>query len=370
MMPQSRLKISLIALVVLFLPVLVLAAGKFDQKLVNKFKGRILLQVQGHGEAWYLNPVDGKRYYLKDGAAAYELMRKFGQGISDGDLEKIPVGILDILVTEEKSKIETKQTEAQQQNSPTTPTKQQESQAQQTQSIISKEDPQVTFYTVTRVIDGDTIDVSLNGTIQRIRTIGMDTPEVVDPRKPVQCFGKESSSKASELLLNKKVRLESDPTQGDKDIYARLLRYVYREDGLFFNKAMIEEGYAHEYTYAIPYKFQSDFKAVQQTAKEKQLGLWSPTACITTIVPEPSQSASSTNTTPVATQPESQSESLKAVQKSDGHTWYTSSHHTARFYYCDTDLQWQGLSKNNLQTFLSEAGLLQKYQRTLHESCK
>lgn len=82
-------------LAVLIIPTLVIAATKIDLKLVNRFKGQILLQVQQHGEAWYLNPDDGKRYYMKDGATAYEMMRKFGKGMADVDLEKIPVGNLE-----------------------------------------------------------------------------------------------------------------------------------------------------------------------------------------------------------------------------------------------------------------------------------
>lgn len=80
---------------VLLLPLLVSAASKIDTNLVNRLKGRILLQTQQHGEAWFIHPVDGKRYYLKDGATAYEMLRKFGLGITDGDLEKIPIGSLE-----------------------------------------------------------------------------------------------------------------------------------------------------------------------------------------------------------------------------------------------------------------------------------
>ncbi len=61
--------------------------------LADHLKGRILLQVENHGEAWYVGPVSGQRYYMKDGAMAYEMLRAFGLGISDADLEKIPVGI-------------------------------------------------------------------------------------------------------------------------------------------------------------------------------------------------------------------------------------------------------------------------------------
>lgn len=360
-------KISLYSLLLClsFIPILVLAAGKIDQKLVNKFKGRILLQVQGRGEAWYLNPVDGKRYYLKDGAAAYEMMRKFGQGISNSDLEKIPVGIVEGATSSEKSKTESTAQTSNKKAVVVANTQPQQSQGTADHVSTPKEESATQFFLVTRVIDGDTFDVMINGKTERIRTIGMDTPETVDPRKPVQCFGKESSSKASELLLNKKVRLESDPTQGDRDIYNRLLRYAYLENGLFFNKTMIEDGFAHEYTYNIPYKFQADFKAAQQTAREKQVGLWSSASCSTPASTEPIQSTPTNTTTE-----NSQSAIQNSAQKSSSHTWYTSSHNTARFYYCDTDLTWQGLSPKNLQKFSSEVELLSKYQRTLHEPCK
>lgn len=134
---------------------------------------------------------------------------------------------------------------------------------------------------VVSVVDGDTIKVKLNNKTETIRLIGIDTPEVVDPRKPVQCFGKEASSKAKELLSKHKVKLESDPTQGDRDKYKRLLRYVFREDGLFFNDWMIRNGYAHEYTYDLPYKYQTQFKEAEKYARENNFGLWSPSVCVT-----------------------------------------------------------------------------------------
>lgn len=136
---------------------------------------------------------------------------------------------------------------------------------------------------VTSVTDGDTIKVKINGKIEPVRLIGIDTPEVVDPRKPVQCFGKEASSKAKELLSGHKVKLEADPTQGDRDKYKRLLRYVWREDGLFFNDWMIRNGYAHEYTYDFPYQYQSQFKEAEKYARENNLGLWNPNVCISLV---------------------------------------------------------------------------------------
>ncbi len=133
--------------------------------------------------------------------------------------------------------------------------------------------------TVVRVVDGDTIRVNLDGKEVTIRMIGLDTPETKDPRKPVQCFGQEASNKAVQLLNGATVYLEVDPTQGTYDAYQRLLSYVWLSDGRLFNQLMIDEGYAFEYTYNKPYKYQSAFKNSERTAREQQRGLWSPTTC-------------------------------------------------------------------------------------------
>jgi len=129
-------------------------------------------------------------------------------------------------------------------------------------------------FEVIKVVDGDTLDVKIAGKIERLRLIGINTPETVDPRKPVQCFGLEASKKAKETLSGKKVILEIDPTQGDRDKYGRLLRYVFLEDGTNFNLMMINDGYAYEYTYNIPYKYQTEFKQAQKIAEENKRGLW------------------------------------------------------------------------------------------------
>ena len=145
------------------------------------------------------------------------------------------------------------------------------------------------FYPVIKVIDGDTLSVNIDGQTEVLRLIGIDTQETVDPRKLVQCFGKEASNKAKELLSGKKVRLEADPTQGERDKYDRLLRYVFLEDGTFFNKLMISQGYAHEYTYDIPYKYQTEFQQAETEARENKRGLWADETCagdtLTPIVP-------------------------------------------------------------------------------------
>ena len=135
------------------------------------------------------------------------------------------------------------------------------------------------IYSVVKVVDGDTISVNINGITETIRLIGINTPETVDPRKPVECFGIEASNKAKELLTGKKVILESDPTEGERDKYQRLLRYVWMEDGTFFNKKMISDGYAYEYTYDTPYKYQAEFKQAETEARLAKRGLWDDDAC-------------------------------------------------------------------------------------------
>jgi micrococcal nuclease len=134
-------------------------------------------------------------------------------------------------------------------------------------------------YQVDRVVDGDTVRVFVGGVSESIRIIGLDTPESVDPRKPVECFGLEASNKAQELLQGKVVELEMDPTQGDRDRFGRLLRYVILPDGRNFSQVMIEEGYGFEYTFIKPHRYQEDFKEAQRQAREQQRGLWNPTVC-------------------------------------------------------------------------------------------
>lgn len=150
-----------------------------------------------------------------------------------------------------------------------------------TSPIVSSSEQQVSSYEVLRVVDGDTIDIALLGKT-RVRLIGINTPEVVDPRRPVQCFGKEASIKAKELLLGKSVSLEFDPSQDKYDKYGRLLAYVYLPDGTFFNEQMIRDGYAYEYTYRLPYKYQEEFKRAQREAEYGKLGLWADGVCAST----------------------------------------------------------------------------------------
>ncbi len=132
---------------------------------------------------------------------------------------------------------------------------------------------------VVKVIDGDTVDVRVGDQVVRVRLIGIDTPETVDPRTPVQCFGREASAKAHELLDGQTVTLAADPSQDDRDRYDRLLRYVWLADGRLFNQEMVAQGYAFEYTYDRPYKYRDAFKQAERDAREAQRGLWSPETC-------------------------------------------------------------------------------------------
>ncbi len=134
-------------------------------------------------------------------------------------------------------------------------------------------------FRVTSVTDGDTIRVTINGKSTPVRLIGIDTPEVTDPRKPVQCFGQEASRRAHELLDGTQVWLEYDPTQNRRDRYGRSLAYVWLNDTELVNQRLVNEGYAHEYTYAAPYKYQDAFRDAEQAARTAQRGLWNPTTC-------------------------------------------------------------------------------------------
>jgi micrococcal nuclease len=134
-------------------------------------------------------------------------------------------------------------------------------------------------YKIIQVVDGDTIRIEVDGVTESVRIIGMDTPEVVDPRKPVQCFGVEASNQAKKLLAGQTITLEIEESQGARDKYRRLLGYVIMPDGRDFGTIMISTGYAYEYTYNTPYKKQSIYRQAQAEAREAELGLWSPETC-------------------------------------------------------------------------------------------
>jgi endonuclease YncB( thermonuclease family) len=119
-----------------------------------------------------------------------------------------------------------------------------------------------------KVIDGDTIRLS-NG--EKVRLIGVDTPEFYHPLKPIEFYTKEATAFTKKLVEGKKVRLEYDNEKRDK--YGRLLAYVYLEDGTFLNAEIIKQGYGFAYT-KYPFKYLEQFKEYEKQAREKELGLW------------------------------------------------------------------------------------------------
>lgn len=143
--------------------------------------------------------------------------------------------------------------------------------------------------TVTRVVDGDTFSVTIDGKAETVRVIGIDTPETVQPNTPVECFGIEASNKAKSLLQNQTVELTFDDSQGERDKYDRLLVYAILSDGSDFGEVMIRGGFAREYTYASAYGNQTRYKAAQDEATNAKVGLWAEDACTSGVVTEQSK---------------------------------------------------------------------------------
>lgn len=139
---------------------------------------------------------------------------------------------------------------------------------------------------VTRAVDGDTIVTAIDGMDDevKIRLLGVNTPETVDPRRPVECFGKEASAFVKELLDGKRVRLEADPEADEQDRYGRLLRHVYLEDGTHVNALIVQEGYGFAYTsFPLNSEMKATLLALERDAKEFERGLWHPDACLDSI---------------------------------------------------------------------------------------
>ena len=147
-------------------------------------------------------------------------------------------------------------------------------------------------YRVERVIDGDTVVLAGLGTV---RLIGVDTPETVDPRKPVEQFGKEASAFLTGFLAGKSVRLEYDQTLKDK--YNRTLAYLYLPDGTFVNREIVRQGYGHAYT-QFPFRYMEDFRSAEREARSAQRGLWGvePTSPVV-LTPAPTSGPSDSQAT-------------------------------------------------------------------------
>ncbi|MBU3668710.1 MAG: thermonuclease family protein [Candidatus Taylorbacteria bacterium] len=136
------------------------------------------------------------------------------------------------------------------------------------------------YVKVVRVVDGDTIVVAKGMADVKVRMIGVNAPESVDPRRKVECMGKESSEYIKNMLSDAYVYLEKDESQGEYDKYNRLLRYVFLSTStISVNEELIKNGFAHEYTYDTSYKYQLRFKQAEREARDSELGLWNSIRC-------------------------------------------------------------------------------------------
>lgn len=146
----------------------------------------------------------------------------------------------------------------------------------ETESIAINEDDEIedskieksAYQNVKRVVDGDTIVLDND---EKIRLIGVDTPETVHPKKEVEYFGKEASAFTKSMCEGKSVRIEHDWQRHDK--YGRTLAYIYLEDGTFINAEIIKQGYGFAYT-RFPFKYIEEFRQYQREAMEDNRGLW------------------------------------------------------------------------------------------------
>ncbi len=133
-----------------------------------------------------------------------------------------------------------------------------------------------------RAVDGDTIVVRIDGMTEdaKVRLLGIDTPESVDPRKPVQCFAKEASKYTASMIEGKRIRLDADPKADEVDKYGRLLRNIILADGTDLNAELVRDGYAYAYlSFPLDARRKAELTRLQEEAKTAERGLWSPETC-------------------------------------------------------------------------------------------
>lgn len=129
------------------------------------------------------------------------------------------------------------------------------------------------LYSVNHFVDGDTIAVNMNGKVETVRFVGIDTPETHKPNTPVQCYGPAAAAFTKNTIGRNRVRLVSDSLSTDRDRYDRLLRYVYLPDGTLVNEKLVQNGYAFYYPY-FPFSKSKAFEADQKAAMAASKGVW------------------------------------------------------------------------------------------------
>lgn len=127
-------------------------------------------------------------------------------------------------------------------------------------------------YAVKQFVDGDTLLVDMNGREEKIRFIGIDTPETHKENTPVQCYGPAAAAYTKNRVGGQRIRLVSDTLTTNRDRYERLLRYVYLENGSNLNLELVQKGYA--FAYAFPFAKSQEFNAAMADAQQRKAGLW------------------------------------------------------------------------------------------------
>jgi micrococcal nuclease len=132
---------------------------------------------------------------------------------------------------------------------------------------------------VSRVIDGDTLDIVVAGETRRVRLLGVDTPESVHPTEPVECYGPEASAFLRALVEGQTVRLAADPSQDAVDRYDRWLGLIWLDDGTLVNHELIAQGYATAFITRPPHARSTAFRDAEDQARAAGLGMWAADAC-------------------------------------------------------------------------------------------
>lgn len=195
-------------------------------------------------------------------------------------------------------------------------------------------------YEVLKIIDWDTIKILYDWEETNIRMIWIDAPESSKTRFwYIEEYWSEATEKITEIIWDNKVSVELDESQWKYDKYNRLLAYVI-VDWENVNLEMIEAWFAKEYTYNSDYKYKIAFENAEEKAKEENLGMWT---------------------------------YYKEASEENDYKFFTSSHWSSKYYYCETDDSWEELSSNYLKEYISENDLLKDENnewKTLHEECE
>lgn len=130
-----------------------------------------------------------------------------------------------------------------------------------------------TQYQLDRIIDGDTIVLNIRGKSERVRLIGIDTPE------SDECYANEATSYLRLLLDDGPVYIETDSSQGMRDQHNRRLAFIYTTDGTFVNKEMLNDGYASVMRMSVPHRYVEEFNQAQKRAQENRRGMWARGVC-------------------------------------------------------------------------------------------